>query len=55
MLKPTLRRLRRGLKRQLVRLGYHSRPSFLIIGAQKAGTSALFSMLFQLLGREFKW
>jgi len=30
-----------------VRLGYYSKPSFVIIGAQKAGTSALFSILGQ--------
>jgi hypothetical protein len=29
----------------LVRLGYHSTPSFLIIGAQKAGTTALYYYL----------
>lgn len=33
------------LKKILVRLGYHSRPAFLIIGTQKAGTSALFRFL----------
>jgi hypothetical protein len=29
----------------LIRLGYHSRPAFLIIGAQKAGTTALYYYL----------
>ena len=33
------------LKRYAIRAGYHSRPSFLIIGAQKAGTTALFYYL----------
>src|SRR5262245_36153909 len=28
-----------------IRMGYHSRPSFLIIGAQKAGTTALHGYL----------
>lgn len=35
------------LRRSLAQLGYHTRPSFLIIGAQKAGTSALYAMLGQ--------
>jgi hypothetical protein len=37
----------RRLKKGLVRLGYHTRPAFIIIGAQKAGTSSLFAMLSQ--------
>jgi hypothetical protein len=45
--KTRIKRLARWLKRETARLGYHSRPSFIIIGAQKAGTSALFSMLGQ--------
>lgn len=36
-----LQRLRPGL----IRLGYYSKPGFLIIGAQKAGTTALFYYL----------
>ena len=43
----SLRHPRRWLKKELARRGYCSKPSFLIIGAQKAGTSALFSMLGQ--------
>ncbi len=39
--------LYRRLRKNLARLGYCSKPTFLIIGAQKAGTSALFSMLNQ--------
>jgi hypothetical protein len=35
------------LRACLTRAGYHSRPSFLIIGAQKAGTTALFQYLAQ--------
>jgi hypothetical protein len=35
------------LRKRLAYLGYYSKPSFIIIGAQKAGTSALFSMLGQ--------
>lgn len=36
------RRLWRIIKQQtVVRLGYYSRPAFLVIGAQKAGTTAL--------------
>jgi hypothetical protein len=34
-----------GIRRKLVHFGYHSRPSFLIIGAQKAGTTALYYYL----------
>src|SRR5712692_2038474 len=37
--------LRTRVRRALVRLGYHSRPGFLIIGAQKAGTTALYYYL----------
>jgi hypothetical protein len=33
------------IRKRLIRLGYHSRPQFLIIGAQKAGTTALFYYL----------
>ena len=33
------------LRTNLIRLGYHSKPRFLIIGAQKAGTTALFYYL----------
>ena len=47
MVKPLLKYLCRCPKRNLVRLGYYAKPSFLIIGAQKAGTSALFSILGQ--------
>lgn len=46
-MKPVFKRLRKRLAKGFVRLGYYSRPSFLIIGAQKAGTSALFSTLRQ--------
>ncbi len=34
-------------KHRLVRLGYHSKPVFMIIGAQKAGTTALYRILCQ--------
>jgi hypothetical protein len=37
--------LRRKVKTLLICAGYHSRPSFLIIGAQKAGTTALYYFL----------
>lgn len=37
--------VKRVLHRYPVRVGYYSRPSFLIIGAQKAGTSALYEYL----------
>lgn len=37
----------RWTKALLVDLGYHSRPSFMIIGAQKAGTTALYKILNQ--------
>ena len=43
----TIDRLRRKIKRNLVRRGYYSKPAFLIIGAQKAGTSAMFQILQQ--------
>jgi hypothetical protein len=33
------------LKTLVIRAGYHSRPSFLVIGAQKAGTTALYYYL----------
>jgi hypothetical protein len=35
------------IKRSINLLGYYSKPDFLIIGAQKAGTSALFAILKQ--------
>ena len=35
------------LKTLLARAGYFSKPDFLIIGAQRAGTTALFSILNQ--------
>jgi hypothetical protein len=38
-------RARRKIKTLLIRAGYHSRPTFLIIGAQKAGTTALYYYL----------
>lgn len=47
LVRTPLRHLRRGLLKSLARVGYCSKPSFLIIGAQKSGTSALFSMLGQ--------
>ncbi len=37
----------RVIKRGLVKKGYYSKPAFIIIGAQKAGTSALFEILKQ--------
>jgi hypothetical protein len=37
--------LAKRLKPVVIRAGYHSRPSFLIIGAQKAGTTALYYYL----------
>jgi hypothetical protein len=40
-------RLRRRIKRTLVSKGYHSKPSFIIIGAQRAGTTAMFRILRQ--------
>lgn len=36
-----------SLRSMLIRVGYCSRPDFIIIGAQKGGTSALFSILQQ--------
>jgi len=44
---PSLIRLRKRIKRILVRNGYYSKPSFIIIGAQKAGTTAMFRILRQ--------
>ncbi len=41
------RRIRLGLKRCLARLGYFSAPQFLIVGAQKSGTTALSRYLCQ--------
>lgn len=35
----------RPLKKLLVRCGYHSKPDFLIVGAQKGGTTALYDIL----------
>lgn len=35
------------LKTLVIRAGYHSKPSFLVIGAQKAGTTALYYYLAQ--------
>ena len=34
-----------GIRRSIIKLGYHSRPDFIIIGAQKAGTTYLFNLL----------
>jgi hypothetical protein len=45
--KTRIKRFARWLKRGAARLGYYSKPSFIIIGAQKAGTSALFFILRQ--------
>lgn len=45
--KSTINRSRKPIKRALVKMGYYSKPTFLIIGAQKAGTSALFQILQQ--------
>lgn len=39
--------MKEKLRSLLVRMGYCSKPDFIIIGAQKAGTSALFDMLNQ--------
>ncbi len=39
--------LRHRAKKMLVRSGYYSQPGFLIIGAQKAGTTLLYSYLSQ--------
>jgi len=43
----SLSRLRKRIKRTLVSKGYHSTPAFIIIGAQKAGTTAMFRILRQ--------
>lgn len=43
------RPLRRKIRKTFVNMGCHSRPSFLIIGAQKAGTTALSYILRQHL------
>jgi predicted RNA-binding Zn-ribbon protein involved in translation (DUF1610 family) len=40
-------RFKKNLRKMLVKMGYHSKPAFIIIGAQKAGTSALFEILKQ--------
>src|SRR5439155_21368453 len=37
--------LRNRLRAGIIRVGYHSKPRFLIIGAQKAGTTALYYYL----------
>lgn len=37
----------RSIKKLLVRVGYHSKPDFMILGAAKAGTTALFHILNQ--------
>jgi hypothetical protein len=37
--------VRRRVRQLAIRLGYHSRPGFLVIGAQKAGTTALYYYL----------
>ena len=47
LFKPKIKRLVTWTKKELARLGYYSRPAFIIIGAQKSGTSALHSMLRQ--------
>lgn len=39
------RRLRKAVRHMAASLGYHSKPAFIIIGAQKAGTTGLFAML----------
>ena len=39
------KRLRKSIRHAAAAAGYHSRPSFMIIGAQKAGTTGLFAML----------
>jgi hypothetical protein len=44
-IEPGWRAFTRRLRALLVRGGYHSRPGFLIIGAQKAGTTALYYYL----------
>ena len=38
---PPARRIRAALKAGVTRLGYYSRPTFLIIGTQRGGTVAL--------------
>jgi len=51
------RKIKRTTKKILVRLGYYTKPSFMIIGAQKAGTTALFQILNQhpmILGSKIK-
>jgi hypothetical protein len=37
----------RPLKKILAKSGYHSKPDFMIVGAQKAGTTGLFDTLIQ--------
>ena len=39
--------IRHTVKKTLVRAGFYSKPSFLIIGAQKGGTTFLYSVLRQ--------
>jgi hypothetical protein len=46
-IRSTAKSLYFSVKRKAASLGYYSQPSFIIIGAQKAGTSALFSILSQ--------
>jgi hypothetical protein len=41
------REIRHSLKRSLLKIGFHKYPDFLIIGAQKAGTTFLYSVLRQ--------
>jgi hypothetical protein len=40
-----VRHLKRGVRGAAAALGWHPRPDFLIVGAQKAGTTALFEYL----------
>ena len=40
-------RFRHGIKKMLVKAGFGISPQFMIIGAQKAGTTYLFSLLRQ--------
>lgn len=39
--------IKHSLKKLIVRAGYNSSPSFLVVGAQKAGTTLLYSYLSQ--------
>lgn len=47
MIRKSLTRWRKRVRRAAARAGYHSKPSFLILGAQKAGTTALYAQLVQ--------